>query len=194
MTIKANLSKTLNNSGVNSRPVGQVGGGNSHRGGGVNHHRPHNQQSQRFPPLHTQSYWHHGQNGGQQHRGGWVTSYFLCDRGHIMRGQIKSIYGSRGNFPASSMEFVSNRHCPNGGNRLEKDAQVVGRPVPSLPNLRSNSTGGYSYGGAGNANNGHRRGGHYNNGNHYYRSGKDEGSDGRKYRGGGGRGARDSKP
>ncbi|XP_021941512.1 keratin, type I cytoskeletal 9-like isoform X2 [Zootermopsis nevadensis] len=170
--IRANLSKSLGGSG-GGRQLGG-GGGNSHRGGGSSggggsHHRSHNQQqsqSQRFPPLHTQSYWHHGQQA--QHRGG--------------------------------IEFVSHRHCANGGSngvgRLEKETQLVGRPAPSLPNLRNNGTSsGYGFSNSNNGNS-HRRGGHFNgNGNHYYRGSKDEvGDGGRKYRGGGGsRGSRERK-
>ncbi|XP_069703180.1 keratin, type I cytoskeletal 9-like isoform X3 [Periplaneta americana] len=185
-TIRANLSKNLGGNG-GGRQLGGGGGNNGHRGGGGGgggsggvgggsggggHHRSHNQQqsqSQRFPPLHTQSYWHHGQQS--QHRGG--------------------------------MEFVSHRHCANGGNngggRLEKETQLVGRPAPSLPNLRNNGTSsGYGFSNSNNGNNGnsHRRGGHFNgNGNHYYRGNKDEvGEGGRKYRGGGGsRGSREGK-
>ncbi|KAJ9574872.1 hypothetical protein L9F63_007967 [Diploptera punctata] len=179
-TIRANLSKNIGNGGGR-----QLGGGGNHRGGGGGasgggggnngggggHHRSHNQQqsqSQRFPPLHTQSYWHHGQQS--QHRGG--------------------------------MEFVSHRHCANGGSsngRLEKEAQLVGRPAPSLPNLRNNGTSsGYGYSNTNNGNNGnsHRRGGHFNgNGNHYYRGSKEEVTEGgRKYRGsgGGGRASREA--
>ncbi|XP_067008497.1 caprin homolog isoform X2 [Anabrus simplex] len=174
VTIKSNLSKSLTGAGGNRQLGG--GGNNSHRGnggagGGNSHHRPHNQQqsqTQRFPPLHTQSYWHHGQHS--QHRTG--------------------------------MEFVSHRHCANGGgssgggnggggggSRLEKETQVVGRPAPSLPNLRNNSTSsGYTFSNGNGNNNGsnHRRGGgHYNgNGNHYYRSGN---------KGGGGRANRESR-
>lgn len=100
------------------------------------------------------------------------------------------------------IEFVSHRHCTNGGNnggRLEKDTQLVGRPAPSLPNLRNSGTSsGYGFANSNNGNSGnsHRRGGHFNgNGNHYYRGSKDEvGDSGRKYRGGGGsRGSRERK-
>ncbi|GFG32099.1 hypothetical protein Cfor_06869 [Coptotermes formosanus] len=176
VTVRANVSKGLGGGG-GGRQLGG-GGNNSHRGGGGggiggagSHHRSHSQQqsqSQRFPPLHTQSYWHHGQQS--QHRGG--------------------------------IEFVSHRHCTNGGNnggRLEKDTQLVGRPAPSLPNLRNNGTSsGYGFANSNNGNSGHshRRGGHFNgNGNHYYRGSKDEvGDSGRKYRGGGGsRGSRERK-
>ena len=101
------------------------------------------------------------------------------------------------------MEFVSHRHCGNGGSnngsRLEKEAQLVGRPAPSLPNLRNNGTSsGYGYSNSNNGNgNSHRRGGHFNgNGNHYYRGSKEEVAEGgRKYRGsgGGGRASREAK-
>lgn len=172
MTVRANVSKGLGGSGGGR----QLGGNNGHRGGGGggvggSNHRSHSQQqsqSQRFPPLHTQSYWHHGQQS--QHRGG--------------------------------IEYVSHRHCTNGGNnggRLEKDTQLVGRPAPSLPNLRNSGTSsGYGFANSNNGNSGnsHRRGGHFNgNGNHYYRGSKDEvGDSGRKYRGGGGsRGSRERK-
>lgn len=93
---------------------------------------------------------------------------------------------------------MSHRHCTNGGSsgvgHLEKETQLVGRPAPSLPNLRNNGTSsGYGFSNSNNGNS-HRRGGHFN-GNHYYRGSKDEvGDGGRKYRGGGGsRGSREGK-
>ncbi|XP_049803984.1 uncharacterized protein LOC126241678 isoform X1 [Schistocerca nitens] len=159
-TIKSNLSKSVGGSGAINRHLGATA--NSHRGGGANHHRSQHQQSQsqRFPPLHSQNYWHHGQNT-QPHRNG--------------------------------AEYVSHRYGPAGAGRLEKETHIVGRPVPTLPNLRSSASSGYSYSNS-NGNN-HRRNVHYNsNGNvHYYRGGKDESGENRRYRGGSGRGSRESR-
>ncbi|PSN56493.1 hypothetical protein C0J52_08443 [Blattella germanica] len=126
-----------------------------------------------------------GGGGGNNHRGG----------GGVGGGGGGSSGGGGGHHRSHNqqqMEFVSHRHCTNGGSngggRLEKEAQLVGRPAPSLPNLRNNGTSsGYSYSNGSNGNNGnHRR---FNgNGNHYYRANKDEvpeggGGGGRKYRG-----------
>nr|CAD7577868.1 unnamed protein product [Timema californicum] len=164
VSIRSNLSKNIASNGGVGRQLGATSRG------GVGHHRTQHQQqtqSQRFPPLHSQSYWHHGQQS--QHRAG--------------------------------MEFVSHRHCANGGNtsRLEKETQPDGRLAPTLPNLRNNITpSSYSYTNSNNGN-GHRRGGtgvrYASNGNHYYRGSKEEETERRKYRGGGvgAKGSRESK-
>ncbi|PNF33959.1 hypothetical protein B7P43_G04655 [Cryptotermes secundus] len=174
-TIRANLSKNLGGSG-GGRQLG--GGNNSHRGGGGGnagggggngHHRSHNQQqsqSQRFPPLHTQSYWHHGQHS--QHRGGIeFVSHRRCTNGGGNAGRLEK-----------ETQLVG-RPAPS---------------LPNLHSNGTSSGYGFSNSNNGNHGNSHRRGGHFN-GNHYYRGNKDEvGEGGRKYRGGGGsRGSREGK-
>ncbi|KAK7871857.1 hypothetical protein R5R35_006447 [Gryllus longicercus] len=181
VTIKTNLSKNLGGAGGN-RQLGAGGGNNCHRGGGGsggganNHHRPHSQQSQsqRFPPLHSQSYWHHGQHS--QHR----TGIEFVSHRHCANGRGGGAGGAGVGSSGGNNSVIGN------GARLEKDNQLVGRPAPALPNLRNNSSNHYTFTNGNGNNNGHnhrRGGGHYNgNSNHYYRGGK-----------GGGRGNREAR-
>ncbi|XP_063216394.1 uncharacterized protein LOC134527551 isoform X2 [Bacillus rossius redtenbacheri] len=85
------------------------------RGG---HHRSQHQQSQsqsqlqsqRFPPLHSHGYWHHGQpQHHSQHRGGLE---FVSHR------------------------HCANANNANANGAADKDAQLVCRPAPALPSLR----------------------------------------------------------
>ncbi|GLH11078.1 Uncharacterized protein GBIM_15920 [Gryllus bimaculatus] len=146
------------------------------RGGANNHHRPHSQQSQsqRFPPLHSQSYWHHGQHS--QHR----TGIEFVSHRHCANGRGGGAGGAGVGSSGGNNSVIGN------GARLEKDNQLVGRPAPALPNLRNNSSNHYTFTNGNGNNNGHnhrRGGGHYNgNSNHYYRGGK-----------GGGRGNREAR-
>nr|CAD7444210.1 unnamed protein product [Timema bartmani] len=152
VSIRSNLSKNIASNGGVGRQLGATSRG------GVGHHRSQHQQqtqSQRFPPLHSQSYWHHGQQSQRRTGMEFVSHRHCANSGNTSR--------------------LEKETPPDG--RLAPTLPNLRNNITPSSYSYTNSNNGHRRGGAGVH--------YASNGNHYYRGSKEEETERRKYRGGG---------
>lgn len=143
-SLRASFSKSNGNTGGSGRHA------NGRRGGGG---QLHDQQQHRFPPLHSQSYWHHS----QQHT--HDSPEFSTQSNNTNNGQKRGggVVGNGGR-----------------GGIVDQGGEIVGQAAPTLPHLSRN----FSQPSGSNSN----RSRYYSNGNHYYGHRSTDSEGGRKYR------------